>query len=209
LTHVSAAIHRERDHARAQLLAKGTVVELTRLAAKLQKIAASLKTEEGASVSRPAAGRGWTWAADARVARRAATLRSAIADAGAVYLPERLHVVRIAVKKLRYALEVTADVAAIKVTPDIRELRRVQETLGRLHDLQVLIDRIRQVQASLTPPDLTVWRDLDTLVAALEDDCRRLHGRYMRDRDRLVEICQRLGGADHQEVRRQKLEGRS
>ena len=55
-----------------------------------------------ASSSRTAA-RDWRWAVDARVARRASRLSAAIADAGAMYLPERLHAVRIAMKKLRYA----------------------------------------------------------------------------------------------------------
>ena len=36
---------------------------------------------------------------------------------------------------------------------------------------------------------MTVWRDLDALVAALEDDCRRLHARYMRTRDALAAVA--------------------
>ena len=31
----------------------------------------------------------------------------------------------------------------------------------------------------------------DTLVTTLEDDCRRLHGRYMRLRDELIELAER------------------
>ena len=38
-----------------------------------------------------------------------AAARAALDDAGAVYLPERLHAVRIALKKLRYALEARAE----------------------------------------------------------------------------------------------------
>jgi hypothetical protein len=40
-----------------------------------------------------------------------------------------------------------------------------------------------------------VWRDLDTLVTTLEDDCRRLHARYMRLREELTETAERR--ADH------------
>ena len=68
----------------------------------------------------------------------------------------------------------------------------MQNVLGRLHDLQVLIDRARDVQASLTPPDITAWRELDGLVLALEEDCRRLHGRYMHEREALLALCTRL-----------------
>ena len=53
-----------------------------------------------------------------RVARRAASLKAAIDEAGAVYLPERLHAVRIAVKKLRYAVELEHEIAGDeKLTP--------------------------------------------------------------------------------------------
>ena len=69
----------------------------------------------------------------------------------------------------------------------------LQDLLGRMHDLQILIDRVRQLQASLAPPSLTVWRDLDALMASLEDECRRLHARYMRLRDTLSAIAATLG----------------
>ena len=75
----------------------------------------------------------------------------------------------------------------MKSSPDLTQLRRAQDILGRLHDLHVLIDRTREAQASLTPPDVNVWRQLDALVASLEDSCRRLHGRYMKDRDALLD----------------------
>ena len=86
----------------------------------------------------------------------------------------------------------------------------MQDVLGRLHDLQVLIDRTRDVQASLTPPDVNAWRELDALVVALEDDSRRLHGWYMHDRDALLALCVRLSGrmAEAKEVRSQKVKVR-
>ena len=61
-----------------------------------------------------------------------------------MYLPERLHDVRIAVKKLRYAVELGADASGARREPDLRALKRGQEMLGRMHDLQMLIDRVRR-----------------------------------------------------------------
>jgi CHAD domain-containing protein len=116
--------------------------------------------------------------------------------------------VRIAVKKLRYALELAVEAANMRSTPDLRQLRRVQNVLGRLHDLQVLIDRTRDVQASLTPPDITAWRQLDGLVVALDEDCRRLHGRYMNYRGTLEGMCSRLSGHREREIRSQKVKVR-
>jgi CHAD domain-containing protein len=206
LARVGRLVKDERDQARAGFAAKRPVAELKRLAGKLEKVARALEAEDAVPRRRQTAARSWQWALDARAVHRATALAEAMDDAGAVYLPERLHGVRIAAKKLRYALEVSADVARVKSTPDLRLLRRVQDTLGRLHDLHVLSDRVRQLQASLTPPDVNVWRQLDTLVVSLDEECRRLHGRYMRERDGLVALCTRHAGQG--EVRSQKEEVR-
>jgi CHAD domain-containing protein len=123
---------------------------------------------------------------------RDSRLHANIDQAGAVYLPERLHDVRIGVKKLRYAFELAAEAAGAKREGELRMLRRGQEILGRMHDLQMLIDRVRDVQASLAPPSLAVWRELDEVVASLDEDCRRLHARYMRARTALLVLADRL-----------------
>jgi CHAD domain-containing protein len=127
------------------------------------------------------------------VAHRAAVLKRSIETAGTVFLPSRVHEVRIAIKKLRYSVELEGDVSSDKSwTRDLATLKRSQDLLGRLHDRQVLIERARQVQASLTPPDLVVWRGLGNLVATIEKECRRLHGRYVRDAAALVALCDRV-----------------
>ncbi len=113
-------------------------------------------------------------------------------DAGAVYLPERLHTVRIAIKKLRYALEFSAEMSGARSTPELQLLKRVQTLLGRMHDLQVFIARVRQVQASLPQPDLSLWRELDALDAVVENSCRRLHARYVRERPAIEAVCERV-----------------
>jgi hypothetical protein len=61
-----------------------------------------------------------------------------------------------------------------------------------MQDLQVLIERVRGLQSSLTPPDPAAWRELDALVTALEHSCRRLHARYVRERTALTLLCDRL-----------------
>jgi hypothetical protein len=60
--------------------------------------------------------------------------------------------------------------------------------------MQVLLERVRQLQASLTPPDVTMWRKLDTLTTALENHCRRLHARFMRQRTAVLTMCDRAAG---------------
>ena len=80
-------------------------------------------------------------------------------------------------------------------------LKRAQAVLGRMHDLQVLIDRVRDVQASIAPPQIAVWGELDALVIALDEDCRRLHARYMRSRDRLVALATGLSTRSRSSIR--------
>ena len=194
LARVGVRVSKARDHARKRLSARLPVAEMWRLANKLDKVAGELRVAEQASSK--SSTRNWRWAVDARVASRASRLSVAIHDAGAVYLPERLHAVRVALKKLRYAVEVS-ELASGKTGVALRALKRGQDLLGRMHDLQVLIDRGRQVQASLAPPNLTVWRELDALLLSLDDDCRRLHARYMRVRDTLTALTDTLSARSH------------
>jgi CHAD domain-containing protein len=192
---VGVAVSKDRDRARRRLAAELSLDSLHRVARKLERVVDDLRVAEAAG-SRAAAA-GGRWAVEARIVRRAERLALAIREAGAVYLPERLHDVRIALKKMRYALELMNEFAGEPANDDVRMLKRGQDLLGRMHDLQVLIERVRQVQASLAPPTLSEWRDLDALVLAFEDDCRRLHARYMRARDGLATIAGRHAAGAH------------
>ncbi|HVQ14016.1 MAG TPA: CHAD domain-containing protein, partial [Vicinamibacterales bacterium] len=196
IARVGVAISKQRDDARKRLFHQLPVDELRRTARKLDRLVDEIAKHEDTAATRPGrrtdtAKSGWRWAIDARVAKRASRLRTAIDEAGAVYLPERLHDVRLAIKKLRYAVELGADASGARREPDLRALTRGQEILGRMLDLQMLIDRVRDVQAALTPPSLGVGRDLDAVVESLDDDCRRLHARYMRARVALLAIADR------------------
>jgi hypothetical protein len=71
-------------------------------------------------------------------------------------------------------------------------MKRMQELLGRLHDLQVLIDRVRRVQGANEKPNAVLSHELGALVSGLEQACRRVHARYVRDRQLLVDACGRL-----------------
>ena len=68
-------------------------------------------------------------------------------------------------------------------------LKRVQDLLGRMHDLEMLIARTRAIQSQAGAPNLKLSGDLDRLVRWLENDCRRLHVRYMNERKTLRGIC--------------------
>jgi len=197
LDHVHAALSSSRDEARATLIEHLPMSEMRRVARKLSRALAGIKeADRTARREKPHRRKSSTWALDARIAHRAARLAEALRDAGAVYLPERLHDARIAVKKLRYALELSSPKTNRSGRSDLRALERLQEILGRMHDFQILIDRVRDVQASLALPTLTMSHRLDTLVVALDEMCRRLHARFVRERVSASAITSRLSRAD-------------
>lgn len=133
----------------------------------------------------------WRDALGSRLVKRSKALGAAIAAAGHVYAADHLHRVRIAAKKLRYALEIAADTGIKAADPLVRAVKRAQETLGRLHDLQVLQSHIMTVQAEPDagkPPS----GGLDIVARALEDECRHLHARYVARMPQLTEVVARV-----------------
>lgn len=187
LRRVVSDVRRSRDAVRREVKGRKLAADFRRVVKAAEKAGRQLAGPEDGNTARA-----WKWAIDARVARRASSLKNAIGKAGAIYLPGRVHGVRIALKKLRYGVELLGEASGVDVKIDLRDLKRVQRLLGRLHDVQVLVDRVRDVQASLNPPDLVAWKDLDLLVIALDESCRRLHARYVREREGLVAMCDRF-----------------
>jgi CHAD domain-containing protein len=189
LARIGMAIARDRDAARKHSFDRVPLGDMRRLARKVRRRAKEFDAKGGRDA------RAVRWAVDARIARRSSALADALTAAGAVYLPERLHAARIAVKKLRYVLEAAGQSSDAHRREDIAALRRAQDALGRMHDLQVLVDRVRNVQATVAPPSVAIWRSLDAVVRQLDDECRRLHARYMRARPGLMTIAERLTAA--------------
>jgi CHAD domain-containing protein len=128
-------------------------------------------------------------AARRRAARRAERLRATIENAAGIYLPDRLHDVRIVVKKLRYMMEIARELSGSRATARILMLKKAQDLLGRMHDLEVLIARTRAVQGASNAPNLRLSADLDRLVRRLETECRQRHGHYIALRPALLAIC--------------------
>jgi CHAD domain-containing protein len=127
-----------------------------------------------------------------RAGRRAVRLRGAIENAAGIYLPDRLHEVRIAVKKLRYSLELARELSGSRAMAAIRMLKEAQDLLGRMHDLEVLIARTRAMQGSPIGVNLRLSGDLDRVVRRLENECRQQHGHYMALRHKLLALGDRV-----------------
>jgi CHAD domain-containing protein len=127
-----------------------------------------------------------------RAGHRAERVVAAIDAAAGLYLPDRLHKVRIAVKKLRYTLELEPGATAARGAARLRMLKTAQDLLGRMHDLEILIARARGIQSSPGASNLKVSADLDRFVRRLENECRQLHGHYMASRKDLLSLVNRV-----------------
>jgi CHAD domain-containing protein len=112
-------------------------------------------------------------AAERIVAVRLDELCSFMPDAADPAQTRRLHDMRIAAKRLRYVLDLTASCFGPYAPGAIKRLKRLQTVLGDLHDCDVLLERtsgrpeLAPVAAALAARRaahhdrfLEVWRDL-------------------------------------------------
>ena len=178
---VRAAVTDERQKRRREMLDAIKPSKLDKLRKRLVEVAAPRQRPEstGSALAE----------ANGQVVRRAGELREAIDHAGGIYLADRLHRVRIAAKKLRYALEIQRELTKSRSTTLINRLKTQQDLLGRIHDLEILIDRAREVQSDLTPRDRRGMAELKALIRLLEAECREGHAAYMRARPALLKLC--------------------
>ncbi|MFP5379873.1 MAG: CHAD domain-containing protein, partial [Vicinamibacteria bacterium] len=134
---------------------------------------------------------GWRERLSAQLDTRAQRLRHAIDEAGVLFVPDALHEVRIAAKKLRYAIELVGECRLASVTRQLSTLKRMQDVLGRLHDLDVLLADGPWTAAPATGTSAAeatpaLWADL---VAGLDGERRLLHATYLRRRATLVRLA--------------------
>ncbi len=207
LDNVAAAIADDTNQTRQWLRYKLPAQKRERLTHTLDAIARQIDQGKAARATRPRDAQAWVWAVDARVVRRARRLGTTIAAAGALYDADRLHNVRIALKKLRYAAELSAEARGMDRTADIDTLKRAQDMLGKLHDYEIFSDRVQRVRDDSTRSTGVDVRAFDALAQAAELECRQLHAAFMRDRVELSAIADRLGSAQRAAAIRQRRIG--
>jgi CHAD domain-containing protein len=190
IARVRAAVTEERQQRRREMLAEIKPSKLNKLRKRLVQVAAPERRRE-------ARGNALT-EANTQAARRARELKAAIERAGGIYLADRLHRVRVAAKKLRYALEIQRELTSSRSWAHVNRTKAQQDLLGRMHDLEMLIDRARGVQGTLTPRDRRGMAELKTLIRVLEDECREGHAAYMHARPALLKMCEQIIAADKQ-----------
>jgi CHAD domain-containing protein len=182
---VRAHVMAERDRRRTVMLERLERVNIDKLGRRLSTVAEALQRTDSEA---------WRDVLSSRLLKRSRRLAEAVGEAGQMYAPERLHEVRIAAKKLRYALELAADSKIDGAAALLRPMKRVQDLLGRLHDLQVLQSHVAEVQAGPGASRPGMHAALEAVARQLEDECRHLHGRYLMTVSSLGELCGRVAG---------------
>ena len=177
---VRAHVVRERAQAGRDVRDHVTAVDLNGLAAGTIVLA-------GRSES-PAAIRSCARRVSARLGRRARELEHAVVRAGLIFAPGPLHSVRIALKKFRYALEVAERLGRFRLVGSMRRLKRLQNLLGELHDLQVLGGLARDVMAQAPA---SRRREIESLVTRIDDEIRALHSQFLVERETIVALLAR------------------
>lgn len=175
---VDARLARRRSRTRARMMARFAKVDLDRLDGRLRRLEAEL--ERSAATPRPSAaapGDGPPAARNGAAPHTAlpddepiAALVTAVAvklldearavsepeipgEVGSAEAAEALHRVRIAAKKLRYALEILAPYLGDAGAEAVRRLRALQDQLGDFHDDVVLDGTLKRAIERATARD--------------------------------------------------------
>jgi CHAD domain-containing protein len=161
-----AVIARERRHRARRLRAALGENRIERIADRLGAVTAALQ----ASARAPAAAQGTA----GRMARQLRGLEAGLALAATAATrnpaPEPLHQARIALKRLRYSLELAEGVPGLPALPEARALRPLQRQLGKAADLAMTaglapgdlgraLERARRAAVADALPMLARWQD--------------------------------------------------
>lgn len=120
-----------------------------------------------------------------RLERRVDRLDAAIDEAGALYAFDRLHLVRIAVKQVRYVLELVHEFGRVRTLRLVNRLTQSQDLLGRLHDLEVAAGYIRRQGGAHEDARASENERVQRLV---ERETRELHAAYLGRVDKLIDV---------------------
>lgn len=127
----------------------------------------------------------WSRRLTTAIRDQARDLRAAIDHATGVYFPKRAHAARVAIKRLRYSVELL-DRSQPERRPSLRALRRAQDALGSVHDREVLRKRLARLMEDQDVQNANVLDDL------LEAESRSSFAQYLELREGVLDTCDRL-----------------
>jgi CHAD domain-containing protein len=173
---VRRRLERERERRRAACAVRVGEIDDEALERRVEAVAAAIRAR--------AADPQWWRGLAAHVISRADAVTGALAECGTLYAPERLHRLRIAIKKLRYAVECLCEDARPSVRRAARALADAQDRFGRLHDVQMLA---AEVQAMAGAGRTALTAGFIEMADVLDRDCRQRHAALLTDLPSLKE----------------------
>ena len=179
-------LRQQREQERLELLRK-LIRRLERLeAVRMIEMLAEHRLSLGGAISAGVAS-GRTWRRDLRytVRERAGATAAAIEHATGVYFPDRAHAARIAIKKMRYALEIAHELGGDRAAA-IRELKKAQDVLGELHDRQELVDHLTSTNPA---NEAEIVNQVSLVKQVIDVENHALHARYLARRRAILDIC--------------------
>jgi CHAD domain-containing protein len=121
------------------------------------------------------------------------TAEEAVRHAAGIYFPNRLHAARVALKKLRYALEIVEATAGRGPTEATQDLKNIQDLLGELHDRHALVMLLADAHLGGEVGAQTGRDHLAVVIDLLESEMHDLHRKYLVRRERISAICTDAG----------------
>jgi CHAD domain-containing protein len=173
-----------QDHERDRLAGMRRLIKtLERL--DVDAVLSRIGTRHPSGPRRRLAARAWRDHLQQLLLERARTAAERISHAKGVYFPNRSHSARIAVKKLRYAAEISQATGGSNLREAIKSLRKGQEVLGEMHDRAALSDTLARYvdRDEVTADHLTLTSQV------LEGEILDLHARYMARRSDIRDAC--------------------
>jgi CHAD domain-containing protein len=180
---VESACAERRDRAQRAMLGKLDKLDAESVLRALDAVRADVESSR--------TGRERTRALARRLRARAGDLVRAIDHVGTLYVPDALHRIRLAAKKLRYLLELPPSDAAWRPGHARGRLRRAQGALGALGDLQLLQREVQRL-AARAGGARRKRQALTAIDQDLEARCRAAHAEVLRSLPALRALGERL-----------------
>jgi CHAD domain-containing protein len=177
-----AGVEEDRRSRRAEMAGQLDGIQAQELAGDLASLEESVGYETAAARSA---------SLSRRLERRVDRLDAAIEAAGALYAFDRLHMVRIAVKRLRYTLELIHEFGQVPTRRLVNRLKRFQDLLGRQHDLEVVAGYVRRLGCTGKG---RFADEVERVLSVLVRETRELHADYLAGVRRLVDVIARCRG---------------
>ena len=134
----------------------------------------------------------WRQHLEKQLVSRSLAVGDACHRAATVYMPNRSHAARIAIKRLRYSVEIAHETALWRPPRLLKDLRRVQESLGEIHDRQMLVERLDRLPTAIDDAPPVAW--LTDLLRAEIDVRHRAFLAAISRLDAAIVACQHWAG---------------